>query len=177
MDKKTTPVSSVNSDTSSGKSFKKYYTINKEEDKHYLLMEFYCNSGSLSIENTKEDKGKQNKILIIVLIVVLCAAVIFGTICVIIQRRKKMAAKAAMKAAAYSQGMGMGMGMGMAPPMASGYGSNIMMNNLPPPGNLSSQPVAYSRVNNNATQLATPTPNSINPPSSGGRFGKIGKKF
>ena len=184
IEKSTTPVSSVNSD-SKGKnkynSYKKFYTINKDEDKNVLLLKFKCEKGSVTIENTKEDKGKQNKILIIVLVVVLCVGVIVMIVCVCIRRKKRQMQRAAMKASAaqmYSQSMGMGMGMGMvAPgmvqPMAAGYGSNVMMNNLPPQGNFGSQPVAYSRVGNDVTQLASPTPNSImNQPSSGKRMGK-----
>ena len=181
IEKSTTPVSSVNSD-SKGKnkynSYKKFYTINKDEDKNVLILKYKCEKGSVTIENTKEDKGKQNKILIIVLVVVLCAGVIVMIVCVCIRRKKRQMQRAAMKASAaqmYSQSMGMGMGMapGMVQPMAAGYGSNVMMNNLLPQVNIGSQPVAYSRVGNDVTQLASPTPNSImNQPSSGKRMGK-----
>lgn len=180
-EKSTTPVSTVNSDSKGKKkykSYKKFYTINKDEDKNVLLLKFNCKEGSVTIENTKEDKGKQNKILIIVLVVVLCVGVIVTIICVCIRRKKRQMQRAAMRASAaqmYSQSMGMGMGMapGMIQPMAAGYGSNVMMNNLPPQGNIGSQPVAYSRVGNDVTQLASPTPNSImNQPSSGRRMGK-----
>ena len=55
------------------------------------------------------------------------------------------------------------------------------MNNIPPPqGNMINQPIAYSRMKNDATQLDTNIPNNIiQPPSSSNRkeIKKIKKKI
>ena len=65
---------------------------------------------------------------------------------------------------------GMGMGMGMT----SGYGSGYAMNNMPPPpGNMGmQQPIAYSRVGNDVTQLEPKSPDQYIPQSSGHRIKK-----
>ena len=181
--KKTTGVSSSSgSDT----KYNNYYTISKNVDNDYLLIEFdckgctACKTGSLKIENTKENKGKQAKIIIIVVVVVFVVVVVVVIVCTYIKRRQRQMAKASMQMAktgmimqaaanCYAQPV-MGMGMGMA----SGYGSGYAMNNMPPPpGNMGmQQPIAYSRVGNDVTQLEPNSPGQYIPQSSGHRIKK-----
>ena len=177
--KSTTDTSST---TGSKTKYNKYYTINKNVDNDYLLIEFSCNKGELEIENTKENKGKQVKIIIIVIIVVCAVITIVIIVCACIKRRQRQMAKASMQMAKTGMimqaaanccaqpVMGMGMGMGMA----SGYGSGYAMNNMPPlPGNMGmQQPIAYSRVGNDVTQLEPNSPGQYIPQSSGHRIKK-----
>ena len=157
-------------------TYKHYYTINKEEDKKYLLIGFDCTSGELTIENTKEDDGNKEMIIIIVVFVVFFVVI---TIICCIRRRKARAARMAMRmqmaSGAYYPQPGMSMGMSVGVGMPPAYGSNYMMNNMPPqPNMMGSQPVAYSRMPNDATQVE---PNAQNPdeipqPNSGMRIKK-----
>ena len=160
-------------------TYKHYYTINKEEDKKYLLIGFDCTSGDLTIENTKEDDGNKEMIIIIVVFVVFFVIIIVITVICCIRRRKARAARMAMRmqmaSGAYYPPPGMGMGMSVGVGMPPAYGSNYMMNNMPPqPNMMGSQPVAYSRMPNDATQIE---PNAQNPdeipqPNSGMRIKK-----
>ena len=160
-------------------TYKHYYTINKEEDKKYLLIGFDCTSGELTIENTKEDDGNKEMIIIIVVFVVFFVIIIVITVICCIRRRKARAARMAMRmqmaSGAYYPPPGMGMGMSVGVGMPPAYGSNYMMNNMPPqPNMMGSQPVAYSRMPNDATQIE---PNAQNPdeipqPNSGMRIKK-----
>ena len=160
-------------------TYKHYYTINKEEDKKYLLIGFDCTSGDLTIENTKEDDGNKEMIIIIVVFVVFFIIIIVITVICCIRRRKARAARMAMRmqmaSGAYYPPPGMGMGMSVGVGMPPAYGSNYMMNNMPPqPNMMGSQPVAYSRMPNDATQIE---PNAQNPdeipqPNSGMRIKK-----
>ena len=163
--------------TKSGKkvtSIKKYYSINKEEDKHYTLIGFYCKEGTLTIENTKENAGKKSNTIIIIVVVV-CGVVAIGIIIFsCIRAKKARAAKAAMRMQMASGGYypqpGMNMGMSVGVGMPPAYGNNCMMNNMPPqPGLISSNPVAYSRMPNDATQIEPNSPNELPPVSSGKR--------
>ena len=161
----------------------KYYTINKEKENKYLILRFTCNSGILTIENTKENKGKQNNIIIIV-VVVICVVISIGIVTfVVIRSKKRRAAKAAMRMQVASgsyyphRGMSMGMGAGMGPGMSvgvgmpPGYGTNYMMNNMPPqPDSNAMQPVAYSRMPNDQTQIEPNPSNDIPPETSGKRI-------
>ena len=63
-------------------TYKHYYTINKEEDKYYLLIRFDCTSRHLTIENTKEFDG--NKDMIIIMIIIIVFAAFFVVVMVII---------------------------------------------------------------------------------------------
>ena len=160
-------------------TFKRYYTIKKEEDNDYLLIRFVCQIGDLTIENTKEDEGNKAMIIIIVVFVVFFVVIIVIVIICSIRRRKGRAARMAMRmqmaSGAYYPPPGMGMGMSVGMGMPPGYGSNYMMNNMPPqPHMMGSQPVAYSRMPNDVTQIE---PNSKNPdeipqPNSGMRIKK-----
>ena len=160
-------------------TYKHYYTINKEEDKKYLLIGFVCTSGDLTIENTKEDDGNKEMIIIIVVFVVFFVVIIVITVICCIRRRKARAARMAMRmqmaSGAYYPPPGMGMGMSVGVGMPPAYGGNYMMNNMPPqPNMMGSQPVAYSRMPNDATQIE---PNAQNPdeipqPNSGMRIKK-----
>ena len=160
-------------------TYKHYYTINKEEDKKYLLIGFDCTSGELTIENTKEDDGNKEMIIIIVVFVVFFVVIVVITIICCIRRRKARAARMAMRmqmaSGAYYPQPGMSMGMSVGVGMPPAYGSNYMMNNMPPqPNMMGSQPVAYSRMPNDATQVE---PNAQNPdeipqPNSGMRIKK-----
>ena len=160
-------------------TYKHYYTINKEEDKKYLLIGFDCTSGDLTIENTKEDDGNKEMIIIIVVFVVFFVIIIVITVICCIRRRKARAARMAMRmqmaSGAYYPPPGMGMGMSVGVGMPPAYGGNYMMNNMPPqPNMMGSQPVAYSRMPNDATQIE---PNAQNPdeipqPNSGMRIKK-----
>ena len=160
-------------------TYKHYYTINKEEDKKYLLIGFDCTSGDLTIENTKEDDGNKEMIIIIVVFVVFFVIIIVITVICCIRRRKARAARMAMRmqmaSGAYYPPPGMGMGMSVGVGMPPAYGGNYMMNNMPPqPNMMGSQPVAYSRMPNDATQVE---PNAQNPdeipqPNSGMRIKK-----
>ena len=160
-------------------TYKHYYTINKEEDKKYLLIGFDCTSGELTIENTKEDDGNKEMIIIIVVFVVFFVIIIVITVICCIRRRKARAARMAMRmqmaSGAYYPPPGMGMGMSVGVGMPPAYGGNYMMNNMPPqPNMMGSQPVAYSRMPNDATQIE---PNAQNPdeipqPNSGMRIKK-----
>ena len=164
--------------------YNKYYAISKNVDNDYLLIEFDCHKcedGELKIENTKENKGKQAKILIIVIIVVFVVIFIVVIVCVCIKRRQRQMAKASMQmaktgmimqaaanAANYYAQPAMGMGM------TSGYGSGYAMNNMPPPiGNMGmQQPIAYSRVGDDVTQIQPKSPGQYIPQSSGQRIKK-----
>ena len=160
-------------------TYKHYYTINKEEDKKYLLIGFVCTAGDLTIENTKEDDGNKEMIIIIVVFVVFFVVIVVITIICCIRRRKARAARMAMRmqmaSGAYYPPPGMGMGMSVGVGMPPAYGGNYMMNNMPPqPNMMGSQPVAYSRMPNDATQIE---PNAQNPdeipqPNSGMRIKK-----
>ena len=160
-------------------TYKHYYTINKEEDKNYLLIGFDCTSGELTIENTKEDDGNKEMIIIIVVFVVFFVVIVVIIIICTIRSRRARAARMAMRmqmaSGAYYPPPGMGMGMSVGVGMPPAYGSNYMMNNMPPqPNMMGSQPVAYSRMPNDATQVE---PNAQNPdeipqPNSGMRIKK-----
>ena len=171
---------SASSSSSSGSktTYKNYYTIKKDKDENYLLIEFYCSSGSLTIENTEENKGKQVTIIIVVVVVVFAVIFTIIIVCTCIRRRQAQMARASMQMAktgmimqaaanCYAQPV---MGMGMA----SGYGSGYAMNNMPPPpGNIGmQQPIAYSRVGNDVTQLEPNSPGQYIPQSSGHRIKK-----
>ena len=157
----------------------KYYTINKEKENKYLILRFTCISGILTIENTKENKGKQNNIIIIV-VVVICVVISIGIVTfLVIRSKKRRAAKAAMRMQVASgsyyphRGMSMGMGPGMSVgvEMPPGYGTNYMMNNMPPqPDSNAMQPVAYSRMPNDQTQIEPNPSNDIPPETSGKRI-------
>ena len=179
--RKSTSSTSTSSKSGYTKTYKTYYTINKDKDEKYLLIEFYCSSGTLTIENTEENKGKQ-AIIIIVVVVVVCAVIaIIVIVCTCIRRRQRQMAKASMQTAKtgmimqaaanaanyYAQPV---MGMGMT----SGYGSGYAMNNMPPPpGNMGmQQPIAYSRVGDDVTQIEPKSPGQYVPQSSGQRIKK-----
>ena len=118
-------------------------------------------------------------IIIIVVFVVFFVIIIVITVICCIRRRKARAARMAMRmqmaSGAYYPPPGMGMGMSVGVGMPPAYGSNYMMNNMPPqPNMMGSQPVAYSRMPNDATQIE---PNAQNPdeipqPNSGMRIKK-----
>ena len=115
-----------------------------------------CTSGELTIENTKEDDGNKEMIIIIVVFVVFFVVIVVITIICCIRRRKARAARMAMRmqmaSGAYYPPPGMSMGMSVGVGMPPAYGSNYMMNNMPPqPNMMGSQPVAYSRMPNDAT--------------------------
>ena len=160
-------------------TLKHYYTINKEENKNYLLIGFDCTSGELTIENTKENEGNKEMIILIVVFSVFFVVVVVIVIICTIKRRKEIAMRRAarmqMAAGAFYPPSGMGMGMSIGVGMPPAYGSNYMMNNMPPqPNMMGSQPVAYSRMPNDATQIE---PNAQNPdeipqPNSGMRIKK-----
>ena len=163
------PSSTSQSQVMNKVTLKHYYTINKEEDKNYLIIGFDCTSGELTIENTKENDGGNKAVIIIIIVVfsVFFVVIIIIVVISVIRRRKaravRMAARMQMASGAYypPPGMGMGMSVGMGMGMAPAYGSNYMMNNMPPqPNMMGSQPVAYSRMPNDATQIE---PNSQNP--------------
>ena len=178
LDKTKEPSSTSQSQVMGKFTLKHYYTINKE-DKNYLLIGYVCNSGSLTIENTKEDDGNKEMIIIIVVFVVFFVVIVVITIICCIRRRKARAARMAMRmqmaSGAYYPQPGMSMGMSVGVGMPPAYGSNYMMNNMPPqPNMMGSQPVAYSRMPNDATQVE---PNAQNPdeipqPNSGMRIKK-----
>ena len=178
LDKTKEPSSTSQSQVMDKFTLKHYYTINKE-DKNYLLIGYVCNSGSLTIENTKEDDGNKEMIIIIVVFVVFFVVVVVIIIICTIRRRKARAARMAMRmqmaSGAYYPPPGMGMGMSVGVGMPPAYGGNYMMNNMPPqPNMMGSQPVAYSRMPNDATQVE---PNAQNPdeipqPNSGMRIKK-----
>ena len=166
--------------TSSGKksqSIKKYYTINKESDKPYTLIGFYCKEGTLTIENTKENSGKKANTVIIIIVVVCCVVVAGIIIFTCVRTKKGKAARAAMRmqmasGGYYPQpGMNMGMGMSVGVGMPPAYGSNYMMNNMPPQSGLKgSKPVTYSRMPNDATHIEPNPPSELEPVSSGKRM-------
>jgi len=178
LDKTKEPSSTSQSQVMDKFTLKHYYTI-KKEDKNYLLIGYVCNSGSLTIENTKEDDGNKEMIIIIVVFVVFFVVVVVIIIICTIRRRKARAARMAMRmqmaSGAYYPPPGMGMGMSVGVGMPPAYGGNYMMNNMPPqPNMMGSQPVAYSRMPNDATQIE---PNAQNPdeipqPNSGMRIKK-----
>lgn len=160
-------------------SEKKYYTINKENEEKFVVLRFNCPTGTLTIENTKNNAGKTANTIIIIAVVcsVVISAVIITIVC--IKRKKKRAAKAAMRAQmasgsyypqpAMSMGMGMGAPMSVGVGMSPGYGTNYMMNNmLPQPGVNAMQPVPYSRMGNDQTQL-DPNPSDDIPPATSGK--------
>lgn len=165
-------------------SMTKYYTIKKDENRNFVVIDFTCSvGGTLTIENTKEDGGKKANTIIIIVVVVVVVVVIVVIVITCIKRKKARAAKAAMRMAMASgsyypqpgMNMGMSVGVGMTPgyPGYPGYGNNYMMNNMPPqPNNISSKPVAYSRVGNDLTQIDpnSPNPNEIPPMTSGVRI-------
>lgn len=162
-------------------TIKHYYTINKEEDKNYLLIGFDCTSGELTIENTKENDSNKTLIIIIVVFSVFFGVIIIIVVISVIRRRRvramRMAARMQMASGAYypPPGMGMGMGMSVGVGMVPAYGSNYMMNNMPPqPNMMGSQPVAYSRMPNDATQIEpnSQKPDEILQPNSGMRIKK-----
>ena len=161
-------------------TLKHYYTINKEEDKNYLIIGFDCTSGELTIENTKEnDSGNKAVIIIIVVFSVFFVVIIIIVVVSVIRRRKaravRMAARMQMASGAYYPPPGMGMSVGMGMGMAPAYGSNYMINNMPPqPNMMGSQPVAYSRMPNDVTQIEpnSQNPNEIPQPNSGMRIKK-----
>ena len=65
-----------------------YHKITKEENKNYMVMEFYCN-GNLDIENTKEGEPvKDNFTLILVLIIVIPTVVVILLIILALYLRK-----------------------------------------------------------------------------------------
>ena len=142
-------------------SLKKYYKIQKDINNDFLLIDFTCHTGTLTIENTKEDEQKKNNVIIIVVVCVIAFLVILFTVIACIRRKKRRLERAAMQASAagYYAQAGMAMGMSMVPP----YGSSYMMPNMPPSVGLGGQPIAYSRVGNDVTQLAPNTPNGLNP--------------
>ena len=171
------PTSSYETKSGNKVTINHYYSINKLEDKHYTLIGFYCEYGTLTIENTKEDGGKKANTIIIIVVVVCCVVVVGIIIFCCIRAKKTRAARAAMRmqmasGGYYPQpGMNMGMGMSVGIGMPPAYGSNYMMNNMPPqPGLISSQPVAYSRMPNDATQIEPNSPNELAQPSSGKRI-------
>lgn len=174
--KKKEPDSSLDTKTNNIVTERKnYYTIKKEIEYDFLLLDFQCSGGSLTIENTKKSGDKVNTIIIIVIACVFGVILIVVMIVVCIKRRANRMARAALRMSAsgyYPQpGMAMSMGMSVVPPVGGSY----MMGNIPPhQGNLAmQQPVAYSRMGNDVTQV---TPNQMIPPPSSGR--KIGvKKF
>ena len=143
------------------------------------MIDFHCTNGDLTIENTKEDDGNKEMIIIIVVFVVFFVIIIVITVICCIRRRKARAARMAMRmqmaSGAYYPQPGMSMGMSVGVGMPPAYGSNYMMNNMPPqPNMMGSQPVAYSRMPNDATQIE---PNAQNPdeipqPNSGMRIKK-----
>ena len=159
-----------------------YYTINKEAENNYLLMEFFCPNkiGTITVENTSYNKGKASKAYIYIVVgVILVIGIVILSI-IVYRRKKEMAAEAKMQmssAQGYSQGMGMNMAPGMVAsptpivPGESGYINNNMVNNNPPlQNNLGIQPVMYSRVQNDMTQIASNSPNSIIEPTTEKRF-------
>ena len=162
-------------------SMTKYYTIKKDENKNFAIIDFTCLvGGKLTIENTKEDSGKKVNTIIIIVVVVVVVVVIVVIVISCIKRKKARAAKAAMRMAMASgnyypqpgMNMGMSVGVGMTPgyPAYPGYGNNYMANNMPPqPNNINSKPVAYSRVGNDLTQIEPNSPNpNENPPMTSG---------
>lgn len=159
-----------------GKKYYKYYAISKNVDNDYLLMDFDCRDGSLKIENTKENKGKQQKIIIIVVVVFFVVLFVVVIVCISVKRRQQQMARTGMKMA--TAGMMMQAAANCYPQpvmgMASGYGSGYAMNNMPPPpGNMGiQQPVAYSRVGNDVTQIEPKYPNQFVPQSSEKRIKK-----
>ena len=181
----TTSTSSVNGYV---QSMTAYYTIQKEAESNYLLMEFFCGTtmGSITVQNTSYNKGKASKILEIVLPIVIVIVAIIIVSVIMYRRRKAKAAQVAMQISAaqayYSQGMNMNMAPGMVVPVGhilpgeSGYVNNNMMNNIPPiQNNIGLQPAMYSRVQNDMTQLAANSPNSIIPPTTEKRIKRNSK--
>ena len=160
-------------------SIKNYYKISNEENKNYLLIGFHCTNEDLTIENTKDNEGKKIIIIVIIVFVVFFVIIIVIIVICCIRRRKARAARMAMRmqmaSGAYYPPPGMGMGMSVGVGMPPAYGGNYMMNNMPPqPNMMGSQPVAYSRMPNDATQIE---PNAQNPdeipqPNSGMRIKK-----
>ena len=138
-----------------------YFTVKKEIEEDFLIMQLPCTYGTLTVENTKEDKEKRNIIIISVVCSVCFVIVIVIIIFTCIRRNRMRMARQAMKIGAMGQ---------MASPgyypqhgRMSGLGSNYLMNNLPPAqGSLIPQAIPYSKGAQDMTQLADP-PNSIDP--------------
>ena len=157
-------------------SIKKSYIIYKNKEKNFVWIGFYC-KGTLTIENTKEENYGKNSSKIIIIIGIVFVIVLTAAIIITCIKRKKArvdrAARRAMRmqmtAGGYYPYPGRNMGMSVGIGMSQGYGSNYMMNNMPPqPGLIGSQPVSYSRMPNDATQNIepnSPNPNE-NPPTS-----------
>ena len=122
------PTSSMTTKTNNVvKSETKYYKIKKDIENIFLLLQFYCDRGTLTIENTKEDKGKQNQIIIIVVIcVVFVIGFIITIVCCIRRRKARIARAAAMQASGMTYYANPAVGVGMSMGMAPGYGIIII---------------------------------------------------
>ena len=173
------PSSTSSTRVGNKETLKHYYTINKDENKNYLLIGYDCTSGELTIENTKENEGNKEMIILIVVFSVFFVVVVVIVIICTIKRRKEIAMRRAarmqMAAGAFYPPPGMGMGMSVGFGMSPAYASNYMMNNIPPqPNMMGSQPVAYSRMPNDATQIEPNPQNNdeIPQPNSGMRIKK-----
>ena len=144
-----------------------YYTIGKEEESNYLFLKFSCpDKETITIENTKEDKGKQNKTIKIIAIVALVVIIIIIVIVVIIKRKKAQAARATQAAQAT---MYMG-GQSYYPQPGMDVVPSGMMSNIPPPvaypppgGYPPPSSAVYSRMNNYPTNIAPNNQNNIVP--------------
>ena len=146
------------------KSETKYYTINKDKENNFLLLQFDCKKGTLTIENTKKSGAKTNKILIIIIICV--SVLVTAIIIIVVLIRRKNANLSREKLMQQSRS-------GYFPQSGfngiSRYGNNQMMNNYPPQNNImmEQQPVPHSNIkNNDVGQLTTNVPNSKVPHQS-----------
>ena len=76
-----------------------------------------------------------------------------------------------MASGGYYPQPGMNMGMSVGVGMPPDYGSNYMMNNMPPqPGLKGPKPVTYSCMPNDATHIEPKAPSELEPISSGKRM-------
>ena len=131
----------------------RHFTIQKVEDKKFIVMGFDC-KGTLTIENTKEDEQK-NKIIIIVVVMCVFVVIVIIIIAVCCYRRRKL------QLGQQALQMGAMGGAGYYPQgqvgVVNAYGSNYMMNNVPPvQPNMMVSPGAYSPMGNDVTQVAPP---------------------
>ena len=144
------------------KSQTKYYSINQEKDSNFLLLQYDCSKGTLTIENTKKDTGKTNKIVTIVVVCAIVLLFIIMFVCVYIRKRKaNLERQQQMTGTGYFPQNGVS--------LVSGIGNNnMMMNNYPQQNNImiGQQPIPYSQIQKAHNQLSTNVSNAISKKTS-----------
>lgn len=159
-------------------SLERFYTIKKEQQTQYALIQFKCSasssSHSITIENTEEDEGNKYIVLIAVICSVVEVLAIAGIIIGCIRRKKRQALRAAERAAkaqaaqaAYDGSAGVAFYPQAGPVPIIGFEGNYPMNNMPPPGNYGPQLIPYANNNSNMNfgQNVQNYPNNMEPTS------------